>query len=194
MARRLGRQDSATRAALMDAVEAVMLRDGYAALSARSVAREAGLNYQLVFYYFEKIDNLFLSTYRRRTKFLIERLERALESERPLHDLWEAASNPSEAALSLEYMAMSNHNPLIREETILHARLIFQAVSKAMSVRLTKNVPDREVFTPTAIGMLVTAIGQNLGFQSALGIAGALHETRALVEWAIDQLEPPAQE
>ena len=36
--RRLGSESSATRSALMDAVEAVMREDGYGALTARSVA------------------------------------------------------------------------------------------------------------------------------------------------------------
>src|SRR5579862_735329 len=73
--RRRGPENSATRTALMDAVEAVMREDGYAALSARSVARRAGLKYQIVFYYFETMDALLLATYRRRTQTVLERTE-----------------------------------------------------------------------------------------------------------------------
>ena len=59
--RRLGQENSASRTALMDGVEAVLREDGYAALSARSVAERAGLKHQLVYYYFATMDDLLLS-------------------------------------------------------------------------------------------------------------------------------------
>lgn len=191
MARRLGREDSQTRTALMNAVETVMLNEGYAALSARGIARCAGLNYQLVFYYFEKIDDLFLATYRRRTGRIIDQLEQALQSEQPLHELWKASANPDDAALSLEYMAMSNHNPAIREETIRHSDRIIQLISDLVAKRLAKGLPDPEIFTPSAVGMAVALIANSFGFQSALGISRAVPETARLVEWCLDRLEPP---
>ena len=112
--RRMGPESSATRTLLMDAVEAVMREQGYAALSARSVAARAGLKYQIVFYYFETMDDLLLAAYRRRTETVLQRSEQALTSERPLHAFWQVSSDPFDAALTLEYMAMSNHNQLIR--------------------------------------------------------------------------------
>ena len=44
--RRLGSESSATRTALMDAVEAVMREDGYGALTARSVAEQTFRDYE----------------------------------------------------------------------------------------------------------------------------------------------------
>ena len=41
--RRMGPENSATRALLMDGAEAVMLEQGYAALTSRSVAERVGL-------------------------------------------------------------------------------------------------------------------------------------------------------
>ena len=64
--RRLGASDSDTRARLLDAAEQLMLREGYAAVSSRRVAAEAGIKPQLVHYYFRTMDDLFLETYRRR--------------------------------------------------------------------------------------------------------------------------------
>jgi len=127
--RRMGSKSSATGAALMDAVEAVIREQGYAALSARAVAAQAGLKYQIVFYYFETMDELFLAAYRRRTEAVLVRTERALSSERPLRALWEAWADPSDAALSLEYIAMSNHNPIIRAETISFGERIRRLVA-----------------------------------------------------------------
>ncbi|MBW8785940.1 MAG: helix-turn-helix transcriptional regulator, partial [Novosphingobium sp.] len=52
----MGPETSETRAAMMDAVEVVMLRKGYGALTARNVAEAAGLKHQLVYYYFRTMD------------------------------------------------------------------------------------------------------------------------------------------
>ena len=46
--RRIGAEDSKTRAVLLDATEQLMLEEGYAAVSSRRVARTAGLNAGLV--------------------------------------------------------------------------------------------------------------------------------------------------
>ena len=190
--RRMGPENSATRTALMDAVEAVMREDGYASLSARSVARRARLKYQIVFYYFETMDDLLLAAYRRRTQRVLERTESALRAERPLHAFWEAGFNTPDAALSMEYMAMSNHNPAIRAETIAFGEQVRRMVAEQLSGRLSQATPHPEVFTSSAISIALACIGNVLGFESALGISGGHAQTRALVEWCLHRLEPEA--
>lgn len=189
--RRMGLETSATRTVLMDAVEAVMREDGYAALSARNVAARAGLKYQIVFYYFETMDDLLLAAYRRRTETVMARTQAALDSPRPLHAFWQAASDPFDAALSLEYMALSNHNPMVRAETIAFGERLRRTVAERLSERLSQPTPDQAVFTPFAISMVISSIGGILGFEAALGISGGREETLALVEWCLNRLEPP---
>jgi AcrR family transcriptional regulator len=189
----MGPETSATRAALMDAVEAVMREEGYAALSARRVAARAGLKYQLVFYYFETMDDLLLAAYRRRTENVLRRTEAALLAERPLHGLWKAASDPFDAALSLEYMAMSNHNPHIRAETIAFGERIRRIVADKLADQLQRASPDPQVFTPFGITVALSLMGGILGFDSALGLSGGHQETETIVEWLLGRLEPGAQ-
>ena len=50
--RRLGAPESKTRARLLDAAEQLILREGYAAVTSRRVAAEAGIKPALVHYYF----------------------------------------------------------------------------------------------------------------------------------------------
>jgi AcrR family transcriptional regulator len=188
--RRMGRENSATSTALMDAVEAVMREDGYAALSARCVARRAGLKYQILFYYFETMDDLLLATYRRRTHTILRRTEEALNSVQPLHAFWKSWSDPFDAALSLEYIALSNHNRLVRAETIEFGERIRRVVVEKLSQRLREASPDPAVFTPFGIVVAVSMIGNVLGFESALGICGGHRETQNIVEWCLRQLEP----
>ena len=47
-----------------------------------------------------------------------------------------------------------------------------------------------EAITPFAVTMAITSIGSVLGLESAIGISGGHAETRAMIEWCIDQLEP----
>jgi AcrR family transcriptional regulator len=186
----MGPENSATRSALLDAAEAVMREDGYAALSARSVAERAGLKHQLVYYYFRTMDDLLLAAYRRRTEKILVRLEEALSAERPLHAFWEVFCDPFDAALSFEYMAMSNHNETIRAETVVFGEQIRRIEAEKLSERLKLNSPDPKVVTPFAMTIAITCIAHLLGFESALGISGGHKDTRALVEWCLNQLEP----
>lgn len=188
--RRMGPANSATRSLLLDAVEAVMREQGYAALSARSVAARAGLKYQIVFYYFATMDDLLLATYRRRTESVLARTEEALRSERPLHALWRASSDPFDASLSLEYMAMSNHNAVIRAETIAFGEQIRQVVAERLRSRVQAASPDPEVFTPMGVAISVYLMGGIFGFESALGLSGGHQEVEAIVAWGLRQLEP----
>jgi AcrR family transcriptional regulator len=188
--RRMGPESAATRTLLMDAVEAVMREDGYAALSARFVANRAGLKYQIVFYYFETMDDLLLETYRRRTKRVLEKVEAALQSERPLHEFWAAWSDPDDAALTFEYMAMANHNEVIRAETVAFGEQIRRVGLERLSARLRQTSLDPSAFTPLSITMALTSIGAILGFEAALGISGGHRETRMMVESCLRYLEP----
>ena len=64
--RRSGSETSETRTRLLDVTEQVMLADGYAAVTSRRVAADAGVTPALVHYYFKTIDDLFLAVIRRR--------------------------------------------------------------------------------------------------------------------------------
>src|SRR5262245_30812380 len=86
--RRTGSETSETRAVLLDTVERVMLQDGYAAVSSRRIAKEAGVTPALVHYYFATLDDLFLAVLRRRADQQLERHQRFLASAQPLRALW----------------------------------------------------------------------------------------------------------
>ena len=187
--RRMAPRQAATRALLMDAVESLMRQEGYAAVSARAVAAQTGLKYPTVFYYFESMDDLLITTYRRRTQSVLERTEAALDSDRPLHALWDAASDPFDAALSLEYMALSNHNKLVRAETIAFGERMRRIVADRLSARLPRAVGNGHIFNPFGISLSLTSLGGLLGFESALGIAGGHREINTIVRWVLQRLE-----
>lgn len=190
--RRRGSENAAKRTALLDAVEVVMREQGYAAVTARNVAGEAGLKYQIVFYYFETMDDLLLTAYRRRTERVLESAEEALSSEQPLQAFWELWSDPVDAALTIEYMALSNHNQVIRAETAAFGERMRRFVAKKLAERLGPAAFDHEAVTALGVTGSLVSIAAILGFESAMGIEGGHAETQALVRWFVRELERTA--
>ena len=58
-------RDEARDVRLLDAAEALLLEEGYAAVTSRRVAERAGVNPALLYYYFESMDGLFVALFRR---------------------------------------------------------------------------------------------------------------------------------
>lgn len=187
--RRRGTQTSPSGTALMDAVEAVMREDGYGALTARRVAQHAKLNYQLVFYHFGSMDELLLATYRRHIGRYRETMRQALQSDRPLHAYWTASSNASDAVLNMEFMALSNHNELVRAETVAFGEEI-RSIDLQQIPSLQPAAGDVGSATPQAVMMVLNYVGSLLSVETALGIAGVHADIRALVDWCVERLEP----
>lgn len=190
--RRMGLESSETRAILMDAVENVMREDGYGALTARKVAERAGLKHQLVYYYFQTLEDLLIATYERHIERYLERVQAALETERPLHAFWHAHANPIDATLNMEFLSMANHNEAIRTRTIAFGEHVRRLGLEKLDKAFHRPESGKEAVNPFAVTMVISSIGSVLGLEAAIGISGGHPETRALIEWCIDELEPEA--
>ena len=81
-----------------------MLKEGYAAVSSRSVATAVGIQAPLVHYYFPTLDDLFVSVVQRGARRMIERMAAALLSPTPLRRWWDLASDPRGNALFVELL------------------------------------------------------------------------------------------
>jgi AcrR family transcriptional regulator len=182
--RRIGAEDSATRAALLDAALELMVEEGYAAVTSRRVAARAGLKPQLVHYYFRTMDDLFLALVRRGAERNLERQQRALASDRPLRALWALSSEPGEASVVMELSALANHRKAIRAELAEHATRFRQQQADALSDILASHGID-----PPGALFLTTAIPQMLALEEALGLTVGHDSVRAMVEQLLDRLE-----
>jgi len=80
--RRVGAETSKTRDVLLDSVERLMLKEGYAGVTYRAVAAKAGVTASLVQYYFPTLDDIFIAAIRRSTERNVARLTKALEKRR----------------------------------------------------------------------------------------------------------------
>jgi AcrR family transcriptional regulator len=128
--RRATTEEKVTR--VLDATEAILLSDGYAAASSRTVAAAAGINAPLLHYYFATIDDLFVAVLRRRAEHNVERMAKALASPRPLAAWWELVSDPRGARLFTELLAAANHRPPLAAEVGTYAREVRRMQMEAL--------------------------------------------------------------
>jgi AcrR family transcriptional regulator len=179
-----------TRALLLDAAEHLMLEEGYAAVTSRRVAAQAGVTPALVHYYFRTMDDLFLAVYRRRAQQGFERQEQALASRQPLWALWEFSRDPRGTALSMEFVALANHRPAIRAEIAASAQLVRDRELRAFADVLSGYGIDAERLPPVVVAMFMSSVSRFLVIEAeTLGLRTGHDETVAFVEELLRRFE-----
>jgi AcrR family transcriptional regulator len=157
------------RRRLLDATEEIMLEDGYAAVSSRSVAARVGINAPLVHYYFPTLDDLFIAVLERRAGPNVDRLADALDSEQPLLTWWKLASDRRGAALFVELMAAANHRPLLKAEVGEDARRVRKLQVDRLSKLLDEYGLDAHEFPPVLIAAAMQGLAFGLAQDQAAG-------------------------
>ena len=189
-ARRLGAETSQTRARLLDAAEALMFDEGYAAVTSRRVAARAELKPQLVHYYFRTMDDLFLALYRRRAEQGLERQARALAGEQPLWALWDLSRDPRGTAVTMEFTALANHRKAIRAEITASAERYRAEQARGIASVFERYEIASDVPVPVVCTVLLTAVSRFLVIEhETLGMSTGHDETVAYVEQLIRGLE-----
>ncbi len=192
--RRIGAEDSKSRAALLDAALALMLEEGYASVTSRKVAARAGLKPQLVHYYFRTMDDLFLAVFRRGAELNLERHAQALASDQPLWALWTFSNDPAGNALNVEFAALANHRKTIRAEIAAYGERFRQQQVEALSPELARRGLDPDDLPPVAALVLMTAVSVIVNMEEGLGMSLGHGETRALVERYLTDIEGPRRD
>jgi AcrR family transcriptional regulator len=189
--RRIGTESSKTRAELLVVTERLMREGGYAAVSSRRVASEAGVTPALIHYYFPTLDDLFLAVFRRGADKNLERHARALESPQPLRALWEFSLDPEGTALLTEFMALANHRKSIRAEIAEYAERFRRQQADLLASRLQDYGVDVDEFAPAAIFFLMANVSRGIVMEDALGSTTGHAETLELVERLLQRFEGP---
>lgn len=176
------------RASLLDAAEALVREEGYAAATARRVASKVGLKHQVIFYYFGSQDELLLEVYRRVAAVQRERLVAAMASPNPVSALWEIVSDPDETRFTLEFMALANHNELIRAELARDA----EAARALQTAALARHFEARGIaprLSPQVVALLTTGMARAIVQEATLGIKAGHDEVDALISTSLRQFE-----
>jgi AcrR family transcriptional regulator len=187
--RRIGAEDSETRARLVDAAEALLLEEGYAAVTSRRVAARAGLKPQLVHYYFRTMDDLFLEVFRRRADDDMARFERAIAADGSLRNLWRLNADPRRTAFTIEFVALANHRKAIRDEIARYAERFRTAQLDAVTTALADAGFGADDLPPLAALLLMTGLTQAMALEQSLGFTAGHDTVRTFVERTITDLE-----
>ncbi len=181
------------RTALLDAAERLMLDEGYAAVSARRVASEVGVNVALVYYYFANMDELFVALFRRGADTSLEAQAKVLASPQPLWGLWDLTHHQTSTALTLEFIALANHRKAIRAEIADYLQKFRKMQLETMSAVLEGYGLDTRTWPPASVILMMWGISQYLLIEEAFDLDTAHAETVALIEGHITSLEGPRQ-
>ena len=187
--RRIGAEDSKTRAQLLDAAEKLLLEEGYAAVTSRRVAAKAGLKPQLVHYYFRTMDDLFIEVFRRRADRDLEGFERAVAADPSLQNLWRMNTDQRGAAFTIEFVALANHRKAIKKEIARYAERFRAAQLDAIAGALAAGGVSKRQLPPIVALLLMTGLSQVLALEDAIGISTGHDESVKFVERTLAQLE-----
>lgn len=165
-----------------------MREEGYGALTARRIATKAGLKHQVIYYYFETLDHLYLEVFRKGSRAGRARMIEALDSPEPLRALWEISSDPSGSRFATEFMALANHNEVIRAEIAQWAvdsrKLQAEAISRHLASR---GIEPR--ISPSLAMFLMSAMARTLINETRLGVDIGHTEARQLIEACLGQYQ-----
>ena len=128
--------------ALLDAAERLLVSIGYANITTRKLADEAGLNHGLVHYYFGSMPELLLQVLERFTDQLIKRQRAMYAADGPFIEKWRSAMRFLEedaasgyAKVWFELQALGWNDPGIRKRvaqvTAAWKRVVYDAFDKA---------------------------------------------------------------
>ena len=182
-----------TRTRILDATYRCLVNGGYAALSVREIARDAGVNHALINYYFGTKDRLVIAVLDEANRRLLQRQRSMYASPGGFAAKWAQARRFYEddvasgfVRLQAELYAASLSNPELREQFRPRVQAWKQVVLEATREALRIHAPTLpSAFSAEAIATLISEFW--LGMEFARLIGGA--DEKARHEQALDAIE-----
>ena len=182
--------------AFLDAAERLLISTGYAGVSVRRLAEEAGANHGLVHYYFGSMEELFLRVLERFTERLIQRQQTMYESGVPFIEKWRTAMRYLDEDLQagypkvwLELQAMAWNRPEMRER-VVRVNAEWRAVlTEAFSRGMNEYGLDRRGFPLEAVVSLVISFNEGMMLERLSGISEGHRELLGAIDQWLETLE-----
>ncbi|CAJ1499544.1 TetR/AcrR family transcriptional regulator [[Mycobacterium] burgundiense] len=189
--RRVGAETSKTRDALLDCVEQLLLDTGYASISYRALASEAGVTPSLVQYYFPTLDDIFLSAIRRYSERNLEYLTKTLREnpDDPLKTLWNYNQREATGAMMTEFMALGNHRKSIQAEIAKVTKRMRKVQVDALAAKYGKDARLGGDLSLSALQLLMSGIPKFLSLEEGVGVKTAHKEVTAAFEKFLESLD-----
>ena len=183
--------------ALLDAAEALLIDEGYAAVTTRRLAERAGVNHGLVHYYFGSMEEVLLQTLERFTQRLLERQRAMYGAEAPFLEKWRTAMGylPEDSAAGYpkvfyELQAMSWNRPEFRQRVVKVNAEWRAVLTKAFEEAMGVYGIDRRRFPVEAIVSLVMTFNLGLQLEQLIGVGEGHAELLAMIDRWLSSLEP----
>ena len=171
---------------ILDAVERIMLDDGYASVTSRRIEAEAGVKPH---YHFGSVDDVFVAIVRRHGETGVVLLAEALASDEPLRAWWRLASDRRGNALLVELTAAANHRPALRDEVASFARQVRRMQIEALDALVDDYGIDRDRFPPALIAAAVQGLAYASAYDLVAGFDTSQDEAAAAMTALLDELE-----
>jgi TetR/AcrR family transcriptional regulator len=177
----------AIKGRFLDAAERLLIDEGYAAITTRRVAVEAGANHGLIHYYFGSMDELLARVLERFTERLVERQRAMYSADVPFREKWETAWRFQEEDLEagypkiwLELQAASWNRSDLRDRVARVNAEWRTVLTEAFSNAAREYGLDRRQFPVEALVSLMMTFGQGYALERLVGIDEG---HRALLAW-----------
>jgi AcrR family transcriptional regulator len=170
------------RKLLLDTTQRLMLEEGYAAVTTRRVAKEAGLTSALVHYYYPTTDDLLLAVCRRAHERHLERLAKALIAENPIQALWRLHRDPQATAFAAEVLALANHRKAVSAEVAKDVEQSRRMQVAALAGFMEKSGMDMGELSPVVLAMAMAAISRAMVTEKSHGVSLGHAEIDAVLE------------
>jgi AcrR family transcriptional regulator len=175
----------------LDAAERLLVSVGYAGITTRSLAEEAGLNHGLVHYYFGSMQELLLQVLERFTDRLIARQEAMYAAPGPFIDKWREAmryldedEDSGYSKVWYELQAMGWNEPEMRKRVANVDRAWFRVITAALDKAMDEYGLDRTQFPLEAVTTLVGTFNIGITLERLSGIrAGHTTLLKAIDRW-----------
>ena len=182
--------------ALLDAAERMLVSVGHAAITTRTVAREAGVNHGLVHYYFGSLEQLLLRVLERFTAQLIERQRAMYAAEIPFIEKWRTAMGFLEEDLAagypkvwLELQAMAWNNAELGARVAAVNAEWRAVLTAAFGEAMREYGIDDEAFPVEAVVSLVMTFNEGMQLERMSGIDQGHAELLAVIDRWLTTLE-----
>jgi len=176
--------------AFLDAAERLLVEVGYAAITTRRLAREAGANQGLVHYYFGSMENLLVRVLERFTDRLIVRQRAMYAADLPFLEKWRQAMRYLDEDFASGYQkvwyelqAMAWSKPELRDRIAHVTEEWREVLTEAFQQARRENGIDMPI---GALVALVVTFNQGIILERLSGIDTGHRE---LIEWIDEWLE-----
>jgi AcrR family transcriptional regulator len=175
-----------TRQRILEAAWQRLAREGYAALSVREIARDAGVNFALIHYHFESKDKLVIAVLDEANRRLLDRQQRMYEAPGGYADKWAQARRFFENDLAsgfvrvlMELYAASMSNEALRDEFRPRITAWFDVVARATREAVAQHRVDLP-FDADVLACWICNFWMGMELATLTGMLPAELHTRAL--------------